>query len=139
MTKIHSRVLSMAHILYNNKPGYKWSDLVAHAWYFEHFIKALDSGIARFSYFKRDGTLREAIGTRYLPIIPADKQPKGIVDRHPVYSAITYFDLEKGEWRAFHITNFTGVGVEYFRLTPSVFTKEKVTKEKTMQRVPLIS
>ena len=73
MTKIHSRVLSMAHILYSNKPGFKWSDLVAHAWYFEHFIAALNSGIARFSYFKRDGTLREAIGTRYLPIIPADK------------------------------------------------------------------
>ena len=128
MTKIHSRVLSMAHILYSNKPGFKWSDLVAHAWYFEHFIAALNSGIARFSYFKRDGTLREAIGTRYLPIIPADKQPKGIVDRHPVYSAITYFDLEKGDWRSFKITEFIGF-VEYFKLEEELFIK-KADKRK---------
>ena len=123
MTTLHSRVLSMAHILYNNKPGFKWSDLVAHAWYFEHFIAALNSGIIRFSYFKEDGSLREAVGTRCLSIIPNCKQPKGIVSRQQSYSSIAYFDFEKGDWRSFKITEFIGF-VEYFKLEEALFIKK---------------
>ena len=98
--------MHMAHRLY--KPGFRWGDIVAHAWYFEHFRQWLRDGVVTFSYFKQDRSIREAKGTLNPLIIPEEDKPKGIVNRHPNYAQISYYDLERKAWRSFRITDFIG-------------------------------
>ena len=54
-----------------------------------------------FSYFKKDGTLRQAIGTLHSDLIPEDMRPK---DPSVNFTGdnFKYFDLEKKAWRSLH-------------------------------------
>lgn len=71
--------------------------------------EALKKGIVRFTYYKKDGTLREAIGTRNLTLaenktgvaIPAPKT--GIVNEN------AYYDLDKQAWRSFIPENVVSI------------------------------
>ena len=76
------------------------------AWWFEDFRKKLRTGVYRFSYFKTDGSIREATGTLDMSLIPAEHQPKGVGT--PAIGTVPYFDLEKQEWRSFRLDNFIG-------------------------------
>ncbi|MCR5533329.1 MAG: SH3 beta-barrel fold-containing protein, partial [Paludibacteraceae bacterium] len=49
------------------------SQALKYAWWFESFRKKLQSGVYRFSYFKTDGSIREARGTLDLARLPEDK------------------------------------------------------------------
>ena len=104
----NSRVMKMAHILYKNRPDFAWSDIVRHAWYFERFRSWLNAGVVTFSFWKKDGSIREAKGTTHPLLIPLDKRPKGEKAVSSQYSAISFFDLDKQDWRSFSITNFIG-------------------------------
>ena len=117
-TNNHSRALHMAHILRRKGSGVgpSWSDTVARAWYFVRFRDWLNQGVVRFSFFKKDGSIREAVGTTNLMLIPEDKQPKGTANA-PVYSTINFFDLQKSEWRSFNILSFIGF-VDRWELVP---------------------
>ena len=133
MTTNNSRALHMAHILHKYKPDFQWCDMLRYGWYFVRFRQALQQGLVKFSYFKKDGSIREARGTLCLDLIPDEKRPKGTAVT-PVYSAINYFDLAKGEWRSFAITEFIGY-VEVLRLSEELWLqkkghKRKVAKEK---------
>lgn len=115
-----SRALHMAHILDKSKPGFKWSEILEHAWYFERFRRALAEGVVSFTYRKRDNSIRSARGTLCEKLIPSDDMPKGDMSdgaalRKPRFSSIAYYDIDKKDWRAFDIRLFIGY-VEPFRL-----------------------
>ena len=124
-----SRALRMAHLFRKDKPDYPWSDCVRRAWWFVHFRKQLAHGFATFSFFKKDGSIREARGTLFFPLIPADKHPKekepSAISYQP--SVFTFFDLDKQDWRSFDITNFIGF-VTMYRIEEGKKEKEKNQK-----------
>lgn len=100
-----------AHVLQKGNEYHKYgqSHALKQAWWFESFRDALSNGFARFTYFKKDGTTRTALGTRSPLLIPADKMPicpQTNDEWEERAKAIPYFDLEKNEWRSFSVLNF---------------------------------
>ena len=83
------------------------SQALKYAWWFEDFRDKLATGIYRFSYVKKDGTIREAIGTLNEDFIPTDQLPKGTA-KNINYESFSYFDLLKNEWRSFRLDLFIG-------------------------------
>ena len=105
------RLMRTAHVLQKGDDDHKFGQSLAlkQAWWFESFRDALANGFARFTYAKKDGSTRTALGTRSPLLIPADKAPKfpqGIDEWEESVKAIPYFDLEKNEWRSFSVFNF---------------------------------
>ena len=103
-----------AHVLQKGDEDHVYGQSLAlkQAWWFESFRNAISNGFARFTYYKKDGSTRSALGTRSPMLIPADKTPK----RPQEYDeweesakAIPYFDLEKREWRSFNVLNFNSL------------------------------
>ena len=96
------------------------SQALKYAWWFEDFRKKLQSGTYRFSYFKTDGSIREAVGTLCMDLIPEDKRPKGINSEalngtggalnraEPAAGVFPYYDLDAGGWRSFRLDLFIG-------------------------------
>ena len=85
------------------------SRALKYAWWFEDFRKKLSTGVWRFSYFKKDGSIREAVGTLDVERIPEEKHPTG--DPSDVLAptcTFSYFDLDKNEWRSFCLDLFIG-------------------------------
>ena len=84
------------------------------AWFFYHFTQWLQNGVVRFTYWKDDDTIREARGTLNLQwLVPTAHWPKGAQEPKAKSqearvnpSIVTYFDLEKQEWRSFRIERF---------------------------------
>ncbi len=54
------------------------SQALKYAWWFESFRAKLASGVYRFSYFKIDGSIREAVGTLNFDLIPEEHHPKSL-------------------------------------------------------------
>ena len=52
----------------------------------------------RFSFYKKDGTVREAVGTRYTEIIPTTAMPKGSRADSP--KTVPYYDYTVEGWRS---------------------------------------
>ena len=105
--------MHMAHILAKQEVPFgirprTWSENVKYAWYFVHFCQALNSGIVTFSFWKKDGSIREAKGTTHPLLIPLDKKPKGNQIINHKFETINYYDLDRNDWRSFSITNFIG-------------------------------
>ena len=103
-----------AHVLQKGDEDHKYSQSLAlkQAWWFESFRDAISNGFARFTYFKKDGTTRTALGTRSPSLIPVDKAPKCPQDNdewEERAKSIPYFDLEKNEWRSFSVLNFVSL------------------------------
>lgn len=113
-----------------NKPT-NWAERVKMGWYYVHLREWLKEGIVTFSYWKNDGSIREAKGTLNALLIPADKKPKGSVLATPHYEAVAYFDLDKQEWRSFSVTCFIGL-VSRWELSP--FRNKQDPKEKRSKR-----
>ena len=134
----NQRALRMAHILYNKKlvspNGYpapvlnQWGDILRYGWYFVRFRKWLANGIIHFSYFKDDGSIREARGTLSVHVIPRDDAPKGTSTAKPNFEVINYYDIDKKDWRSFKITNFIGY-VTGYRLSFMDFNKSRFDKQ----------
>ena len=125
--KSSSHALHMAHYLQthaaeqhplsNKSIPQTWSERLRLAWFFVKFNEALKDGVVTFSFWKKDGSIREAKGTKNLLLIPTDKHPKGTRDPSSFqFSTFTFFDLDKGEWRSFSITHFIGF-VTIYQLT----------------------
>ena len=103
-----------AHVLQKGNDDHqlsKYSPSLAlkKAWWYESFRDALSNGFARFTFYKKDGTNRTALGTRSSVLIPTDKLPKCPQENHEgdkCTKAITYFDLDRREWRSFSVFNF---------------------------------
>jgi hypothetical protein len=110
------RLMRTAHVLQKGDDDHKFGQSLAlkQAWWFEAFRDALGNGFARFTYYKKDGTTRTALGTRSLCLIPIERAPKGLTsDGENTWEdnakAIPYYDLEKGEWRSFSVLNFNSL------------------------------
>ena len=109
------RLMRTAHVLQKGDDDHKYGQSLAlkQAWWFESFRDALSNGFARFTYRKKDGTTRTALGTRSLSLIPVDKLPKSLFaarsDSSENCSSFCYFDLEKNEWRSFNVLNFVSL------------------------------
>ena len=86
------------------------SQALKYAWWFESFRTKLSTGIYRFSYFKEDGSIREARGTLDLARLPEDKLPKTGLDPEAVepVSTFRYYDLGAAGWRSFRLNRFIG-------------------------------
>ena len=85
------------------------SQALKYAWWFESFRKKLSTGVWRFSYFKKDGSIREAVGTLCMDLIPEDKRPKGInSEALACADTFCYYDLDAQGWRSFRLDNFIG-------------------------------
>lgn len=117
------RLMRAAHAMQKSNPvilrGVKisQSQAVKYAWWFENFRLKLRNGTFRFSYLKKDGSIREAVGTLNLKIIPEEHHPKSDegTKRETAPGIFTYYDLTadgKGGWRSFHYENFIGFVTE---------------------------
>ena len=88
------------------------SQALKYAWWFEAFRKKLSTGVWRFSYYKKDGSIREAVGTLCMDLIPEDKRPKSLSSAPDVrpenYDTFPYYDLDAAGWRSFRLDNFIG-------------------------------
>lgn len=112
------RIMNAGNCLKKTKPAiFRGIQLDAsyalkYAWWFESFRDKLRTGVYRFSYFKKDGDIREARGTLDLSRIPAEHQPKplsGAPDVRPeCYETFVYYDLDAHGWRSFRLDNFIG-------------------------------
>ena len=114
------RLMRTANLIHKEKPAvFTWraaalskSQALKYAWWFEAFRKKLQSGTYRFTYFKTDGSIRDAVGTLDMSRIPEDKRPKGDMSdgaaREPNPDVFPYYDLNAGGWRSFRLDNFIG-------------------------------
>lgn len=59
--------------------------------------KMLAKGVVHFNFEKKDGTIREAYGTRNPEMIPIKDIPKGTESNS---KAVNFYDVQKGEWRS---------------------------------------
>ena len=118
------RLMKAAHHLQNNDPAIlrgaslNKSQALHYAWWFEDFRTKLRTGVWRFSFFKLDGSIREARGTLSPLLIPADKLPGASPQRNGESGlrqegqTFPYFDLDKQGWRSFRLDNFIGFVTE---------------------------
>ena len=117
------RLMRAAHAMQKSNPvilrgvSITQSQAVKYAWWFESFRLKLQNGIYRFSYFKTDGSIREATGTLNPELIPEQDHPKDTLPLQgkgqergylPAPGVFSYYDLEKKAWRSFRCENFIG-------------------------------
>ena len=85
------------------------SQALKYAWWFERFRDQLRRNAYRFSYFKIDGSIREARGTLNPALIPAAHMPKASNDqRSTPIDTFAYYDLDAAGWRSFRLDLFIG-------------------------------
>lgn len=83
------------------KHGFAWREAIRAAFKSIRLMEQMKNQEAvEFSYMKKDRSLRPAMGTRNLDLIPHDKHPKGN-KRDSVYNhTLAYFDLDANGWRS---------------------------------------
>jgi len=64
----------------------------------------LSEGVRRFNFTKLDGTVREALGTRCVNLIPKDEYVKHVEDINSK-KAFVYWDLESQGFRSFSVNS----------------------------------
>lgn len=87
--------------------GKAWRECMLRAWQLYRFSQILKSGVVAFSYFKTDGSIRNAYGT--LSDIPENILHGGKRMTKPSYKTFSYFDVEKNAFRCFRIENLISV------------------------------
>jgi hypothetical protein len=74
----------------------------------EELADSLRAGKVRFCYVKKNGRLRDAVGTLNPLLIPAAKMPKG-TGREPSKTVLVYYDLRRRAWRCLRRERFVGI------------------------------
>jgi hypothetical protein len=69
------------------------------------FKNALHKGKVKFSYTKKNGETREAIGTLNIGVMGEDNAPKGTGTWPVSDQIIRYYDINSQGWRSFGINN----------------------------------
>ena len=69
--------------------------------------RRLQTGVVRFAYQKKDGSIREAFGTLDKVVIKAKVKGTGISPEK--YQCCCYFDIEMGAFRSFRWENLIAV------------------------------
>lgn len=89
--------------------------------------EALEMGEVHLVYMKKDGSMREAHGTRAAHLIPHDCLPRGT--RSPSPLVLTYYDTDRAAWRCLRRDRLLG-----FIQSPVFKEKMKEKKEKVTKR-----
>ena len=109
------RVATMADRIHKAHPTLKKNEYFKRAWDLYYFRQMLLNGIAHFRYYKKNDdpalknirfVLRKARGTLLMDVIPEAKRPKGTSTREPNFQDMSYYDLDKDDWRSFDVTRF---------------------------------
>lgn len=74
----------------------------------------LSQGETKFVFKKKDGTIRPAVGTTNLDLVPQDLHPKDMEGEYKPKdeSNVTFFDLEKLAWRTCKAENIISIDGE---------------------------
>jgi len=72
-------------------------------------VEEMHLGKVKFSYKKKDGTERVAIGTLSSEVIPQDKMPSNECGIKLCDSVTRYYDTECDGWRSFMNSNYIGI------------------------------
>lgn len=83
----------------------------------EVLCNSLKNGETHFTFIKKDGTLRKAVGTINLDMVPdADKQfSNSMEEKSERTDQTSYYDLEKNAWRCCKyasVVEINGIQVE---------------------------
>ena len=97
-----SSILRTAHALIRAAHAANWSQALRLAWRKAKIAAALRNGWTAFTYRKKDGTIRQAVGT--LDAMLFAYHSKEGSSAHP--HTLTYFDKAAGGFRCFLINNF---------------------------------
>ena len=68
---------------------------------------ALSTSVVRFHFKKLDGTIREALGTRNVKLIPRATSPSFVEDQ--TSKAIVYWDLEEEGFRSVSVKSLAWI------------------------------
>ena len=74
--------------------------------YQQQFLGLLRTSVVTFHYRKKDRSLRKAIGTTCLDLIPTDSLPKGIGAPAPK-GQVRYYDFTVNGWRTLRLAHVT--------------------------------
>ena len=74
--------------------------------YQQQFLGLLRTSVVTFHYRKKDRSLRKAIGTTCLDLIPTDSLPKGIGAPAPK-GQVRYYDFTVSGWRTLRLAHVT--------------------------------
>ena len=77
----------------------------------EEFRLLLATEIVTFYYRKKNRSLRKAIGTTCLDLIPTDSLPKGIGCKRPE-GYVNYYDFTVNGWRTLRLKYVTSYTIE---------------------------
>ena len=66
----------------------------------EELKEKLNGGPVKFSFQKKDGSLRKAVGTRKMALIPKDLQPSGKSSSPKI---LPFYDLESEAWKSLSV------------------------------------
>lgn len=77
----------------------------------DDLIKKFETGIVQFIYWKKDGSMREATGTRVLDKIPQEFHSALATYLNDPRAAwmLPYYDIDKQALRQFHVANFDSI------------------------------
>lgn len=93
---MRTKLFKIAHAIKGNFATF--ADALRHAWKVIRIYMKMRSHNVKFAYIKKDGSLRNAIGT-----LNVDYERK--TDRETNYSLLTYFDVEANGWRSASINS----------------------------------
>ena len=96
-----SRVMNWAHGLRKQWSGTPWGACVKESWNVESLYELLQKGIVVMQFYKKNGEVRDAIGTRCPNYIPGENLPKGDQHYERNWKAVPYYDIAKRGWRSF--------------------------------------
>lgn len=79
----------------------------------ESLVEMMRDGVIRFRFRKADGTDRTAYGTLCPKVIDDYFTPSSKAKRETSGSNVSYFDIEKLEWRCFSPSRLIGYFPDY--------------------------
>ena len=79
------------------KYNFDFSEALTVAWRNIKLVKAMQSGVVKFRFFKVGGEIREAMGTLMRDMLP---EVNHSLRKSPDYCQV-YFDTEANGWRSF--------------------------------------
>jgi len=78
----------------------------------EVIISLLNEGLVKLKFTKADGSIRNMLATRYMPLIPTENHPKtGSGDTQENQSTIRCYDVENDGWRSFKLDSLISINV----------------------------
>ena len=101
------------HIVTQKGKGYAPAEADQTVWHAQDIYELLQGGIVVMRFYKKDGSVRDAVATRCGNFIPYEQLPKGDTTYEQNWKAVPYYDIAKRGWRSFSTDGWARV-VAYF-------------------------